>query len=147
MAFGEKRRAFQMLRAILGAVAGCVLAMCVIFGMELIGQQLFPLPAGTDPTDMAALKAAAAQMPPAALMFVVLGWIVGTAVGGWAANAIGGRVWPAYVVGGLIALASIGNGMMIPQPLWVTVAGVLGPAIAAFAVARLGGPRAPAAAA
>jgi hypothetical protein len=136
-----------MLRIILGVVAGCVVAICVIFAIELVGHQIFPLPAGTDPLNAESLKAAAAAMPLAALLLVVAGWIVGVLAGGWVANAIARRSWPAYVVGALIAVGSVANGMMIPQPLWMTIAGVLGPAIAAFAVARMVGPTAPAAAA
>ena len=136
-----------MLRIILGLVCGVVIAMCLISGLEFIGSQVFPFPAGVDPYDRKALEAAVAQMPLAAELFLVVGWAVGAAIGGAAANLVARRRWPAWVVGALVALGSVANSFMIPQPLWLDIAGVAAPLLAAWLVSRVTGlPRPPVAA-
>ena len=109
-----------MLRAIIGTVVGCVVAIAVITGVEMAGAALFPQ-ADADP------KAMVAGMPMAAKLMVLAAWWLGTAVGGWVANRVGRATWPALAVGLAVAAAVVANVIMLPHPLWMQIAGVLGP--------------------
>jgi hypothetical protein len=69
--------------------------------------------------------------PPGAMAFTVAAWFAGALAGGIVANLIANRRWPAWVMAGVVALASILNVLVIPHPDWVQ--------IAAFVVPVLGG--------
>ena len=115
-----------MLRAIIGTVVGCVVAIAVITGVEMAGAALFPR-GDADLRDPEGMKALVAGMPMAAKLMVLAAWWLGAAVGGWVANRVGRTTWPALVVGLVIAAAVVANVMMLPHPLWMQIAGVLGP--------------------
>jgi len=125
-----------MLRKILGVVAGLALAIGVIVAMEMGGHALFPPPEGLDPMNEQDQAAIVAAMPPAAFLYLLLGYAVAVAVGGVAGNRIAQRSWPALIVGAFVALGSVANAFMIPQPIWVNVLSVLVPMAVAFGVSR-----------
>lgn len=126
-----------MLRLILGVVAGCALAMGLITGIELVVHSQYPYPAGASPEQ---LRSYVLDMPRTGQAMIIAAWIIGTAVGGLAGNGIAARPWPALVVGVLIAVSGMANMAMTPHPLWMQVAGIVGPlAVAGFL--GLGRPR------
>jgi hypothetical protein len=126
-----------MLRLILGVVAGCALAMGLITGIELVVHTQYPYPAGASPEQ---LRNYVLELPQAGQAMIIAAWIIGTAVGGLAGNGIAGRPWPALVVGVLIAVSGMANMAMLPHPLWMQVAGIIGP-LAVAGVLGLGRPR------
>jgi hypothetical protein len=125
-----------MLRAILGTIAGVVIAFVVIMLLELGGQALFPPPPGLDPRNPDDVAAIIAQMPLGAFLYILACYVAGAAAGGAAGNLIARRRWPALVVGGLIALGSVANAFMIDQPLWVNAAAVVLPLVTGWLVSR-----------
>jgi hypothetical protein len=114
-----------MLRAIGGTVLGCVAAFAIVWAVEMASSTAFPLPEpAKDPAQLGALMD---DIPLAAKLAVVGGWWLGTAFGGWIAVSVARARWPALVVGVLMTCAVIFNIVTIPHPLWMQVAGVLGP--------------------
>lgn len=131
-----------MIRTILGAVAGLVMAWVVITLAQLLSASLHrPTPADLQtPESLAAFIAAA---PLLAMICVVAGYGVAALVGGWTAARIG-RTHPrvaALTVGVLVLAGVIANYAMIPHPPWMVVAGLLLPLPAAWLGARLASPR------
>lgn len=121
-----------MMRFGLGLVAGVVTAVCCVFLIEMAGHAVFPLPAGLDITDPADQARAVAQMPAAALVFVLLGWFVGALAGAWVANRIAGNILAGWVVALVVAASGIATMVMIPHPAWMWVAGIALPMAAGW---------------
>ena len=131
-----------MLRLILGVVAGCALALGLITAIELVVHARYPYPAGATPDQ---LRTYVLDLPRTGQAMIIAAWIIGTAVGGLAGNGIAARPWPALVVGVLVAVSGMANMAMLPHPLWMQVAGIVGP-LAVAGLLGLGQPkRAPAA--
>ena len=71
------------------------------------------------------------------MLLVLIGWVLGAFLGGWVAARIARhRRAAALVIGALVVLGVVANNMMIPHPLWMTIAGVLLPIPAAWLAAR-----------
>ena len=87
--------------------------------------------------DPASVAAFVATLPASALLLVLSGWVLGALVGGYVAARIARKPRPALVVGIVIEIGVIANAVMIPHPLWMTIAGVLLPVPAAWLGARL----------
>ena len=116
-----------MLRTILGIVAGVVVAFVVLMGLEMAGHAAMPPPAGLDPADPEDLKQMVASASTAAKAWVVFAWFAAAVAGGWVARRLSRASWAGWVIAGLIVVGGIANIMMIPHPLWMQIAGVLGP--------------------
>lgn len=130
-------------RTILAVLAGLVVAWITITLCEFGGVMLYPPPAGTNLADPDALAAHIAGAPPTAMALVLLGWIAGAFDGGLIAALISRRHkrGAALSIGVLVVLGVIANSLMIPHPLWMTVAGLLLPIPAAWLASRLMGGR------
>lgn len=101
----------MMVRRVLGSLAGVVTSTLVIMAAEWVSH--------------VAVGAADPGAVPASLhVLVILGWTLGALIGG----LVGGKVarWRGapWIVGGLVALGVVLNAMNLPQPLWVTLAGL-----------------------
>lgn len=114
-------------RSILAVLGGGLVCAILIFAAEAVGSRIYPLPPGTDPTDLEALKAAMAEMPPGAYFFVLLGWFVGPLAGSWVAAKLapGSPFVHGMIVAGLVAGSAILNLVVLPHPAWMWVAGPL----------------------
>ncbi len=115
-------------RSILGTVVGLVLAILLIGLVETLGHRLIPPPAGMDPTDPASIAAAMSLIPTGSFLFVLAAWFLGTWVGASTATRIArsDARWPGLTVGGVILAATLYNLWLIPHPVWVAAAGLLG---------------------
>lgn len=123
-----------MLRGIFAAVAGVVVAGLIVFAVEWVGHQVYPLPAGMNANDAAALAAYVQTAPMGALLFVIAAWVAGTFTGTALASAIGGAI-PGSVAGAINTGFAVLTVIMVPQhPLWFIIAG-LGLTIVAAVVA------------
>lgn len=127
-------------RAILAVVAGCVLSVLVVAGLEALGHQIYPPPAGVDLRDPAAMRTVIARMPAGAFVILVSGWILGAGLGAWLATRLSGtgKAWPGGVVGGVTLAATVINLFTIPHPVWVVVAALIGIPLAAWVGIRFG---------
>ena len=127
-----------MLRNILAVVIGIILAFSLIEVCEAVGHHLWPPPQGIDFGSREAIRAAITQMPFGALASVAVAWVVGAFGGGWVAARISRRARPAYVIGGLVVLASIAELVMIPHPFWFWIIALIVVPLAAHLAAKLG---------
>jgi hypothetical protein len=130
-------------RTLLGIVAGLATMFVVITAVQWLGAQLYPPPPGLDLRDQHGMAALIAQLPLAALAFVVLGWVLGAFAGGWVAARIG-RDHPraaAATVGLAVVAGVVLMIFSIPHPLWMGAIGLLLPVPTALLGARLARPR------
>jgi hypothetical protein len=125
-------------RTILGILAGLVAAWLTMTLCEFASVLLHRPPAGVDLRDPQALAAHIAAAPLSAMLVVLAGWTLGAFFGGWIAARIARhRLAAALVIGALVLLGVIANSMLIPHPLWMTLAGIALPIPAAWVAARL----------
>ncbi|HRJ63605.1 MAG TPA: hypothetical protein PLR59_04590, partial [Brevundimonas sp.] len=86
-----------MLRTILGIVAGAVVAILTVMGLEMIGHAAMPPPAGLDPADPEDLKQMVAAASTAAKAWVVFAWFGAVVTGGWVARRLSRKAWAGWV--------------------------------------------------
>ena len=125
------------MKIVLGVVAGCVVAIACIFGIEAAGHMVFPPPAGTDLSDPAQMARLMEIVPPAALAFVLAAWFLGTLAGAWVADAVAKRALAGWIVALLVIAGGIYTMMTIPHPAWMWAAGIGLPLVAAWLAQRL----------
>jgi hypothetical protein len=143
----------QKIRFALALPAG-ILVMAAFTGLleglfGALGTRLFELPQSMldakalmqsgDPNWREAIAAAMHDMPIGALLGVVVAWVLGAALGTFAACRVGGANFvPLSVAVGAVSVAFVAmNLIVIPHPMWMNVAGVLLPPAAALGVGRL----------
>lgn len=124
-------------RSLFAVVAGLVVAMLVIGGVEAIGHAIFPPPPDLD---LARAEDQARMMeviPFAAKLTVVLAWFLGSLAGACAAIAIARRVLPAWIVAVLIACLGLWTTQLFPHPDWMLASAVVLPLVAVLVAKRL----------
>lgn len=126
---------------IAAGVAGIVIAGALVWLVEMIGHSVYPPPPGLDFANPEAMRAYIATMPIGAFLFVGGAWFIATLAGTFAACKIGDAkpMIFAIVVGGLMLIATAANLMMIPHPMWFSIAGIIGILVAAWLGMTLGG--------
>lgn len=131
-------------RSFLGVFAGLVVGIVLVGLVETLGMRLIPPPPGMDPADPASIAAAMGNMPVGSFLFVLAAWFLGAGVGASTAMrfARSDARWPGLAVGGVILAATLYNLWMIPHPVWVAVAGVVGIIVVTVVAARPRGPAA-----
>lgn len=126
-----------LVRNILAAVAGVIVAGLVVGIVEAVGHLIFPPPAGldiTNPDDQARLMEI---IPLGAKIAVVVAWFMGALAGIATARKISNRSWPAWVPMLLMIAASVWTTTLFPHPVWMVVCAVVLPLIALYLVGRL----------
>ncbi len=107
----------------IGAVAlGVILAVAIVQVAEFIVHKMYPPPPGYNMRDMNDVKKFVASLPVTAMVLVLAGWLVATLVGTFVAAKIGRSFVPGYIVGVFLVAGGIANALMIPQPLWFSIA-------------------------
>jgi hypothetical protein len=128
------------MRRIFAVISGLFAMMIVITFVELANAKFFfPPPPGLDLANPAAIAAYVPTMPAGALAVVLLGWLLGALVGGFAAAAIAerNRTACALAIGAVDAALVAMNAATVPHPAWVIGAGVLLPLPLAWLGAQL----------
>lgn len=125
------------MRIALGLIVGVVIAIGLISLIEAIGHQLYPPAAGVALDNPEAMAAYIERAPTAALLFPPLGWLIGAALGGWAAIRLSRRPWAGWVIAGLVLLGGIINLFLIPAPLWMQIAAIAAPILGGWIATRL----------
>ena len=94
-----------MVRTIVGILVGIVIAVATVFAIEQIVHLFAPAPPDFDMRDPEQVRARVASLPVTAFVLVLLGWVLGTALGSWAAVRISraGASWPGLAVGAALA--------------------------------------------
>jgi hypothetical protein len=126
-----------IVRSLVALVAGLVVAMVVIAGVEAVGHALYPPPPGLDlarAQDQARMMEA---LPTEAKVAVVVAWFLGSLAGACAAIAIARRVVPAWIVAVAIAGLGLWTTQMFPHPDWMLASAVVLPLVAVLVAKRL----------
>lgn len=113
-----------MKRSLLGVLVGVVVSAVVIAIVQAIGHQVYPLPKGINPGNMEALKQLMPTMPLGAFFFVLGSYILGTWAGVWTTCRLT-RPHPfihGWITGGILLILGIVNQVILPHPLWFSVA-------------------------
>lgn len=124
------------MRMILGIVAGIVVAVACVAGIEALGHAIYPPPPGLDPTNPRDIDRLMSMVPIMALVFVVVAWFVGALAGALVANLVARRNMAGWIVALLVIAGGVATMVMIPHPGWMWGAGVILPLLAAFVAAR-----------
>ncbi len=127
-------------RNIIEGIAGVLIAGTLVFLVEMAGHAIYPIPASIDFSNEEAMRTYVSALPLGALLFVGGAWFVGALGGTFAACKIG-RAKPeiyALVVGGFMLAATLANLVMIPHPLWFSIAALIGIVIVTWLGMRLG---------
>ena len=115
------------MRHVLAVVAGLIVSMLIITGLELLSGVIFPLPEGADPRDMEWLRNNMNSIPTGTLIIVAFAHLAGIIGGMFVATLISKtKMLPAYIVGALMLVATVVNLFMIPHPIWFKVTDVAG---------------------
>lgn len=130
-----------IVRGLVAVVAGLVAAFAVVFVCEALGHMLYPPPPGLDISNPDDQKRMMELIPTGAKVAVVIAWFLGTLAGSLVAVKIGRRPLYAWVIAVISILLSIVTTMMFPHPVWMIVAAVVLPVLAAVLAIRLGRPQ------
>jgi hypothetical protein len=116
-----------MLRDILAGVAGIAVAVAIVMLAEELNHVVYPPPPGLDLNDPESMRAAVAQLPFAALLMLMGGWVLATFVGAVLADRIGtAKAWIYPTIVGLVMFAgTAANLILIPHPLWFSILALL----------------------
>ena len=128
------------MRRTIGAVAGGIaVALLVIMLVEAIGNTLYPPPAGLDLQDADAVS----RMPFRTLIFPVIAWFLGALAGGILAVWFSRLGWTAWPVAAVVLVGTVAQFALMAHPLWMMIAGLVAPVIAALLAQRLAPRRTP----
>lgn len=108
------------------ALFGIIIAVALIYVIEMIGHNIYPPPPDTDLTDPEALGMLLAGAPIGALLFVILAYVIAVFGGGLLAALIARETPTRYVwtVGGFVLLGTVANLFMIPHPAWFVITAI-----------------------
>ena len=111
------------MKNVLATIIGLVVASITVYIFEsLIGHALFPLPEGAKPMDMEWIKNNMHLIPMGSKIFVVIAHFAGIILGMFIAGLISKTsMIPAYIVGGLMLVATFFNIFMLPKEMWFTL--------------------------
>lgn len=128
-------------RSILAVLGGGLVCGIVVFAVEAVSSQVFPLPPGVDLTDPEAIRAAVADLPLGAFLFLLLAWFVGVFAGAWVAARLAPQspFVHGMIVTGLVVASAVVNLSTLPHPAWMWVAGPAVIFASGWLGARLGG--------
>ena len=114
------------MRKVVGVIVGMIAGGTLVGMVEGLGHVLFPLPEGVDATSIESLKANMDKIPLGSMLFVLLGWAVGSVAGSAVAVWISrSSIVPGLITGGILMAGGIANMAMLPHPVWFSVAGCL----------------------
>jgi hypothetical protein len=119
---------------IAAGVAGALVAVGLVWIIEMAGHRVYPPPPDLDFGDTEAVRLYISGLPLGAFMFVGGAWFIGT-LGGTTVACYVGNAAPrifAMVVGALMLAATAFNLSVIPHPLWFAVTGIAGIIFAAW---------------
>ena len=119
---------------IAAGLAGVVIAVALVWLIEMIGHSVYPPPPDLNFADPDAMRAYTSTLPIGAFLFVGGAWFVATLCGTFAACKIGSAkpIIFAGIVGGLMLVATASNLILIPHPLWFSILGIVGIIVAAW---------------
>lgn len=133
----------NLLRNLLALVGGAIVAGLCMAVIEAVGAVVYPPPPGFDPENPQVMQHYLAQLPPAAFLFVLAAYLVGTFGGVYLATRFSIRrpSRQGYALGAVLLLAGMVNFVRYAHPLWFVVTAVVVFVAATWAGVRFGRPR------
>ena len=120
------------MKALLGLLAGIVVAAVVMMAVGYVGTSLYPLHVPADPSDRQALIEGIRAAPLGAQVSVLLAWFLGTFAGAAVAKKLSGAAWPGWTIGGVLA-ALLAFIFFVPLPIWLQTLSPISPLLGAAA--------------
>ena len=130
-----------MFRTLAGIALGVIVASAVVYGVDTIGQGMYPPPAGLDYDDADALRHFVNGQPLGAKAFVVAAFLAGAFLGGLAAGWV---IGPGHPIATMLPALLVAGGVwaahtMAPRPMLMVWIGIGGALVLGWAGAGLGG--------
>lgn len=116
-----------ILKRVLAVIAGVVVAVLLVSLSDALVARLYPLPAGTEISDVEGLPVVIEAMPIGAMLMLVTGWALAAGIGAFVAVRLseGRPAGVGLIVAGVILLATVANLVMLPHPVWMWPAALL----------------------
>ena len=114
------------LRNILVVIGALVAGSIIVYAFESISHIIFAPPAEIDTADIASLKTFMKNAPAGSLAIVLLAHAAGAMVSGWLIGrfVLSSQRMLAMIVGLVWTFFGVINLVLIPHPLWFTIADV-----------------------
>jgi hypothetical protein len=125
-------------RSVLAVLAGTIVAMILISGVEMISSTLYP-PPGLGMHDAEGMARHIDSLPIGAFLLVLGDWALGACCGAWLAARLAerARLVHGLVVGALFLLAAISTMLMLPHPAWMWIGAIIALTGCSYLGARL----------
>jgi hypothetical protein len=118
----------QMGRLLFALLIGLIVHTALVAGVQLVGSLINPLPPGVDASSMVQMRdyLAAGGIPLVAMLMVLLSYAAGNFGGAFVASKLAPNrgLMPALVIGQISLVLVIINLVMMPHPIWMSVASV-----------------------
>lgn len=118
----------NMIRNIVAVLVGLVIGSMVNMGVILISGSVIPPPEGVDVTTTEGLQAGMHLFLPQHYIFPFLAHALGTFVGAWVTYQLAAQYKKSFAIGigVFFLLGGVASVLMLPSPIWFTVADLLG---------------------
>jgi len=112
-----------MAKNILSTALGLIGGLFIILSLEVAGHIIYPMPAGMNLNDPAAISAYTSGAPTIVFILLVLSYALGSLVAGLIAAlmAPANKMAKAITVGGILMGLGAYNLFMIPHPVWTVI--------------------------
>jgi hypothetical protein len=128
-----------MIRRVLAVIAGFVVSVIGIDLVEAIGALVAPVPAAPNLANVTAMGVYLASKSWQSYAFDLGAYVLGTVAGVVvAASIVRVRSRAVWVVGGLVLATTVANLVILPHPVWFSVAAVVAVALGAVLGMQLG---------
>ena len=115
----------MILRNILAVILGLIIGNIAIMVLHYVGMIFYPLPEGTNMSDITAIAEYVKIAPLGALLMVMFAHLGGTFLAGLSTALVSKNINTAYIVGGFFTLAGIYNLYVLPSPWWFNIEVIL----------------------
>ena len=129
----------NILKRIAAVFIGLMVAFTVIILLEKIAHGNMVVPGGVDPNTPEGAEQLIAMAPVNALIWIVLGYLLGSFLGSLVAQLISNGTQPvsAWITGGILLALTLANLFMVPHPVWMVVSGILAVLLASWLGGKL----------
>ena len=112
-----------IIKRVLAVFVGIMVGGLAVWAVEMLGHYFYPPPANFDFSDKFALEAFITNAPFGSKLFIILGYALGSFVGGLITELIaqGKTLATPLITGTFLMIAGIINMTDIPHPLWMAI--------------------------
>jgi Na+/alanine symporter len=117
-----------MLKKVLAIITGVITGFVVVFIGDAVTGRLYPPTPGLNFTDKASLDAFVAGIPSYVLIIMIVFWLFSSFLGGMVAARINRTEWKStcLITASILMAAALLNLILIPHPMWMWLAALLG---------------------